>query len=218
MNLQVCVPYEECPFKCPMCVANGRKKFNNLYKSDRDRYLQKLDTLGTLDYDCFIITGGTEPTLNKEWVEEAIVALGRNVELQTKNYNLKGYDLYGLNTLAYSITKPRELRDAWKYRKIDNNNRLVILLTKDFNYLNVENFSTMGFNQITFKVLQLTADKKTNEWIEENRMTDLSNIYKIVDHYNGNDISVRLDSNCQDSHGRYEVFREDGKTYKSWED
>ena len=98
-------------------------------------------------------------------------------------------------------------------------NRLVILLTKEFDFLNAKNFSPMGFEQITFKVLQMTESEKTNKWIEANAMTDLTNIYAIVDKFNGNKkVSVRLDASCQDSHGRYEIFRADGNLYGRWED
>lgn len=219
MNLQVCVPYEDCPYNCKMCVARGREKPINFYDRSREFYLEELSRQARFPYNDFIITGATEPTLNSNWLKDVLERLsGKNVELQTKNYNLKNYNLEGIKTLSYSITKPRELSKAWNYRKIEGNNRLVILLTKDFDYLTVDRFSTMGFNQITFKTLQLTADKKTNEYIEQNKMTDLTNIYEIVNKYNGSKVSVRLDQTCQDSVGRYEIFREDGYIYTTWEE
>ena len=47
-------------------------------------------------------------------------------------------------------------------------------------------------------------------------MTDLSNIYDIVNRFNGTDISVRIDTNCQDSENRYVIYREDANVYKEW--
>ena len=45
MNLQVCLPYQPCWFNCPMCVARGHKHkyiFDNLYASDKKKYLKAL--------------------------------------------------------------------------------------------------------------------------------------------------------------------------------
>lgn len=219
MNLQVCMPYEPCPFKCPSCIANGRKRYDNLFDSDIDRYFKKLhEGISQYDYDNFVITGDSEPTLNRHWMRYVLNELkDEHIELQTRNYNLKGYNLKHLDVLAYSITDSRSYLNAWRFRKIDGDNRLVILLTKEFNFLTAKNFNSMGFNQITFKVLQETADEKTNQWIRKNRMQDLTNIYEIVERFNGSAVSVRLDDSCQDSHGRYNIFRSDGHFYDSWE-
>lgn len=218
MNLQVCVPYEKCPFNCPCCIANGRKRFDNLYESNKELYLEKLKKEKN-KYDNFILTGDTEPTLNSHWLKDVLQVLSEEkIELQTKNYNLKNYNLKWLTTLSYSILSVKDYLNAWRYRKIKGDNRLVILLTKDFAFLNEKNFSTMGYNQITFKVLQLGNQEKTNKWVEENKMTNLENIYKIIERYNGSETSVRIDTNCQNSEGRYEIFRSDGYIYKKWED
>lgn len=222
MNLQVSMPYETCPFKCPMCISNGRKRFPDLYSTNREDYLNKLTKLASSNkYNDFIITGASDPTLNRHWLSDVLKTLENyRTELQTKNYNMGGYELHNLFVLAYSITNSKEYLQSWKLRKLSSaKNRLVILLTKDFSFLTAENFNSMGYQQITFKVLQPTEDKKTNKWIENNAMTDLTNIYEIVNTFNGNkDVSVRLDSSCQDSHGRYEIFRADGKLYESWND
>ncbi|RLI46137.1 hypothetical protein DRO61_09620, partial [Candidatus Bathyarchaeota archaeon] len=103
MNIQICVPYQKCPFNCPMCVANGRKVFNNLYKENGELYLTKAFSKIVGSFNDYVITGSTEPTLNKKWLTEILKLLEfENVELQTKNYNLKGYNLKYLNTLSYS--------------------------------------------------------------------------------------------------------------------
>lgn len=221
MNIQVSMPYEKCPFNCPMCVANGRKVFDNLYDKDQEKYLQTiLNTANTGMYGDFIITGAADPTLNQHWLHDILYILKDvNTELQTKNYNINPDKLPHLNTLAYSITNSKEYLAAHRYPRLTKgNNRIVILLTKEFSFLTKENFDTMNYDQITFKVLQGTADEKTNKWIEENKLEDLSNIYDIVNKFNGSNVSVRLDSNCQDSHGRYKIYRADGKFYSSWEE
>ncbi len=219
MNLQVCVPYEKCPFNCPMCVASGRKHFENYYATNEKEYFDCLKESAELfKYDSFVITGDTEPTLNTHWLTKILKTLkGKKIELQTRNHNLKGYNLTNLTTLAYSVPDVRSYLRAWSFRKISGDNRLVILLTKEFDFLNANNFSAMGFNQITFKVLQYGADEKANKWVDENKMQDLTNIYEIVTKYNSSDISVWLDTNCQDGNGRYEIFRSDAYIYDSWE-
>jgi len=223
MNLQICVPYEPCPFNCPMCIARNRKVFENLYETYPARYFEELQfhiSKGTYNY--FILTGNTDPTLNKHWLKEVSQLLsGRNVELQTRNYNLNTYDLRHIETLAYSISTLKDYLKSWNFRKLerdDRNNRLVIMLTREFEVLNHDNFNPMGYNQITFKKLQMTADEETNEWIRKNAMIDHTGILDIVNHYNGTNVSVRIDTNCQDSHGRYEIFREDAQIYKAWEE
>lgn len=221
MNIQVCVPYEKCPFKCPMCIAVKRTSFENVFEKDRELYKKRLDNvLSKNNYNDIVISGSTEPTLNRNWLNYILSELKNNngdIELQTKNYHLKNYNLKGLNTLAYSITNLREYLSSWNFRKIEGNNRLVILLTKEFEFLNSFNFNTFGFNQITFRVLQETADEKTNEWIRANQMTDFSGIYEIIEHYNGSETSVRIDTDCQDSEKRHYIFRENGKLYPNWD-
>ena len=220
MNLQICVPYEPCPFNCPMCIARGRKVFENLYETYPARYFEELKfhiAKGTYDY--FILTGNTDPTLNKQWLNDVSKFLsGRHVELQTRNYNLQSYDLRHIETVAYSISTLKDYLKSWNFRKTERTNRLVIMLTREFEILNPSNFNPMGYNQITFKKLQMSADPITNTWIKENEMVDSRGILDIVNHYNGTDVSVRIDANCQDSHGRYEIFREDAQIYKTWEE
>jgi len=221
MNLQVSMPYEVCPFKCPMCVANGRKTFDNIYKSHKEMYLRKLASIKAEEYySDYVITGASDPTLNSHWLKDVLRVL-KDVptELQTKNYNINPDSLPNLNVLAYSITNSKEYLGAWDYPKLTFGiNRIVVLLTKDLDFLTPINFNSMGYDQVTFKVLQPTADEKTNKWIKKNRMTNLKNIYKIVDKFNGDEVSVRLDSSCQDSHGRYQIFRANGTIYDRWDE
>lgn len=222
MNLQVCVPYEKCPFNCPMCIAVGRKVFKNEYKNNKINYLKCLsETLEDFEINDVVLTGNTDPTLNTYWLKDVANYIKEknkniNIELQTKNYNLKGYNLKSLDTLAYSITDVKSYLKSWNFRKIKGNNRLVILLTKEFSFLSKDNFNPMGFNQITFKVLQKGEDKKINEWIMKNKMNNYKKIYDIVDEFNGTNVSIRIDTNCQDSTNRYKIFREDSFVYNDW--
>lgn len=221
MNMQVCVPYEECPFKCPMCIAKGRKTYKNLYKFHKDLYLEELgNKLDNLEIQDVVLTGGTDPSLNRKWLTYVSRYIkdefSIDVELQTKNYNLKHYDLSNIDVLSYSITSIKDYLKAWSFRKIDRTNRLVILLTKEFDFLTAENFDTMGFEQITFKVLQYGQATLVNDWIEENEMQDFTKIYDIVNKFNGTKTSIRIDTSCQDSEERYYIFREDGKVYNGW--
>lgn len=221
MNLQVSMPYEVCPFKCPMCVANGRSSFGNLYKTHKELYLRRLKEISRNgEYSDFVITGAADPTLNGQWLYDVLDTLKDvHTELQTKNYNINPEGYPKLDVLAYSITNSKEYLAAHAYPRLKfGTNRIVVLLTKEFIFLTPENFNAMGYDQVTFKVLQDTADEKTNKWIKKNRLKDLTNIYKIVDKFNGGKVSVRLDSTCQDSHGRYEIYRANGKIYESWDE
>jgi len=209
-----------------MCIASGRPVFENLYKSEYDFYKQRLITaLIRNEPTDIVLTGNTDPTLDRNWLTRlsTLIADHSNnfnrkipVELQTKNYNLKNYNLSNIDVLAYSITSVKDYLKAWNFRKIKRTNRLVILLTKEFSFLTAENFNTFGFDQITFKVLQEGASIEQNEWVQENSLTDLSNIYEIVNRFNGTNTSVRVDTDCQNSEDRYLIFREDGKLYKEW--
>lgn len=222
MNLQVCIPYQKCPFKCPMCIASERPVYNNYYKENQEMYIEDmLCAIEDVEAHDIILTGNTEPTLDRNWfrvVSETIKNEFPNmpIELQTKNYNLKGFNLSKIDVLAYSIIDTRDYLKAWSFRKIKRTNRLVILLTKEFNFLTAKNFNAFGFDQITFKVLQYGVSEKNNKWVDENKMEDLSNIYDIVDRFNGSETSVRIDTDCQESENRYRIFREDGNVYKEW--
>jgi len=204
-----------------MCIASGRPTYENLYKENTDLYLRRLtDLIEGYDIEDIVLTGNTDPTLDRNWLRIVTNEIKENynlpIEIQTKNYNLKGYNLSQIDVLAYSITSVKDYLKAWQFRKIPRTNRLVILLTKEFDFLTADNFNAFGFDQITFKVLQEGADLEQNKWVQDNAMTDLSNIYDIVNRFNGTDISVRIDTNCQDSENRYVIYREDANVYKEW--
>lgn len=221
MNLQVVSPYRKCPFACPMCIAatDYEYPYEDVYKSNEPEYITKLQkALHDFTGDV-VITGDTEPTLFMDWVGEVIYLTkfaGRNAELQTKNYAVDVDRLQGLDTLAYSITNVKEYLKIRNLRKIQGNNRLVILLTKEFNFLNVDNFELFGFNQVTFKCLQESDDPKTNEYIKSNRIGSMDKIYQIASDLALRGVSVKIDENCMDADGRYKIFRTDGNIYDKW--
>lgn len=215
LGLHICVPYVKCPFKCPMCVV-GDKRYKNLYVEDREQYLKNLEHNKGI-FNEFMLTGDSDPSLNTKWLRDVLRVLeGEKVEMQTRNYNLKGYYLKGLTALSYSITDIKGYLNAWRYRKIEGDNRLVILLTKDFEFLTAENFSPMGYNQITFKVIHEGGDPIASAWARKNKMQDISEIEKIVRKYNGSDVSVRLDLNCQLGTEHYRIMQDDGLLYQYW--
>ncbi len=230
MNLQVCVPYERCVYNCPMCVAKGHKhhyEFKNLYVEDKEEYGNKLRYINDYNREYFenvIITGECDPTQNMGFVKYIIGMLKLwhkdelKIELQTHNYNVNVSELDDLDVLSYSITDSKAYLRSYKFPRLkDKTNRIVILLTKEFAFLNKNNFEPMGFDQVTFKTLQYGEDKEINKWIDENKLEDLSNIYDIVNKYNGTDISIRIDTSCQNAKGRYKILRSDGKLYENWE-
>lgn len=233
MNLQVCVPHQTCVYRCPSCIARGRPaRFENVWGKDRNAWAKKLNALlsdKTKRFGSLTITGDCDPSQNEVFMKEVAELVantgagerGMTLEVQTRNYHFPIKEWFDTTyaVLCYSIINSAGYLYSPNLAKLKNGkNRLVILLTEDFKFLNVENFQTYGFDQITFKVLQLTADEKTNEWIKANRLKNLDPIYEIVEAYNTKNCSVRIDTNCQDAYGRYIIYREDGKFYGRWED
>lgn len=235
MNLQVCVPYEKCVFNCPMCVARGHKNqntFENLYKTDPSAWAEQLEKAAT-GKDAVVITGECDPTQDMKYVRDVAQVLWDcnypgMVEFTTHNqkYELSftDWNIRHIDVITLSVTNVREYLNSWatiqRNLMTPHTYRMVILLTKEFDFLTPENFNTMGFDQITFKTLQYGEDGEVNRWIYENKMDDehLENIRAIVSKYNsGSKCSVRLDTSCQTAEGRYEIFRSDGKVYDSWE-
>lgn len=229
LNLQICSPYTPCPYKCPFCVVDNSKQeqFVNLFALDEQLYFEKLYKQ-VKTHQNIILTGSTEPTLFPDWLEKTIITLGfskNKIELQTKNYNLplekfyQPFDFFHrINTLAYSITKLSELYFCKDFKRIDENNRLVILLLNDFLHITAEEIYELvkEYNQVTFKVLQKNKDTRINEYIEKNKIKDISPFYKIADFLNKKGISTRIDLDCQNATNRYDIFRIDGNIYHEW--
>ena len=218
MNLQLCIPYEPCIYHCPFCIARGHKhnyEFQNLYKTNKKEYFQKLiDVLEFID-GSVVLTGECEPTQNMSFLKDVIKVIRKHkknavIELQTRNYEYKGG--LDIDVLSYSIVDSKAYLNAYKlYKEPKKINRLVILLRRDLDFLNNYNFNSFGFQQVTFKQLQLGEDFETNKWI-------MNNLSEVNHNIQRSDISIRYDYSCQTAKGRYFVFRSDGNLYNSWEE
>lgn len=239
MNLQVSVPYQKCVFKCPMCVAKNHKNqntFNNLYTTDHREWQKKLEkVLEEGNYESVVLTGECDPTQDMRYCDDVISVIRNRrgitptIEFTTHNQKFENAlssvpNGHKVDVVTLSVTNVREYLNAWrvphKHAFFEPTYRMVILLTKEFEFLTPNNFNTMGFDQITFKTLQYGEDGDINRWIYENKMSDehVEVIREIVEKFNSNsDCSVRLDTSCQTAEGRYEIFRCDGEVYNSWE-
>lgn len=94
---------------------------------------------------------------------------------------------------------------------------MVLILRDGFGFLNKDNFSPMGFDQITFKALNYGESDSVNNWIDGHAPASIDNFYEIMESRNGSALSIRVDTTCQQAEGRYYVFRSDGNVYESWE-
>lgn len=221
-----------------MCVARAHRNegtFENLYKTNKKEWYTKLhQTIYDGDYNSIVLTGECDPTQDMAYCEDVISVIDDHsptptVEFTTHNQKavrtlLASYWGKKVDVVTLSVTNVREYLNAWRFPErnafFSPIYRMVILLTEEFEFLNVNNFNTMGFDQITFKTLQHGEDANVNAWIDSNKMSEegLTEIRKIVDKYNSHETcSVRLDTSCQDATNRYEIFRSDGNVYDSWE-
>lgn len=236
MNLQLCSPYKKCPFNCPMCIAatdDGEvNNVFNLFEAEPFEYMKRV-LEATINKDAVVITGDTEPTLFPEWISKmlkllSLVDYNGKIELQTKNYNL-GYYLDnwandGLTTVAYSATCPKDIDRIIEMMKTHSSYckvRLVVLLTKE----NVEHLfhkidipkDFYWINEITFKVLQNPDCEKAKEVVNEIKEYDESKfalVLQVLHEYTN--CSIKVDTNCMDAEGRYEILRINGAIYNSW--
>lgn len=229
MNLQICAPYQRCIYGCPFCVAmfhpQHNHQFDNMYKDDPILYQARLiRAIQELKPECVVITGECDPTQDLRWCYDVIRTVRQNfpeirIEFQTHNLSLDEHTYPNdIDVLAYSITNAREYLSSWRcYKHPKAINRMVIITTTDFDFLNKDNFCAMGFNQITFKALNQTENYIINNWIKDHTPTNLNRFYEIVDSRNGSSVSMRVDTNCQQAEGRYYIYRSDGEVYKNWE-
>lgn len=237
-NIQLCMPYQPCPFGCEMCIATAPTKFDNLYASNPECYFRMLGAfLESPGYVNVVLTGDTEPTLNKKWLKEVADFLKlhrqplgfsnsskpyRQVEIQTHNYAWHGMD--GIDVNAFSITSVREARIIPTIRTDHGINRLVLLGTKDLmRHVLDTDIDVSAFAQVTIKALQYAPSvgaAEVNHHIDEIRC-DEELLEAVRAKFAELGLSVVLDLDCQDlgnTYHRYHVFREDGRMYESWDD
>lgn len=226
-SLQLVVPFQTCPFKCPFCIANNptvENAFENLYEKKTYEYIEKLDkVLYKSDLKTVVITGDTEPTLNLEWIKNVsglvkVVSPSVNIELQTKNFNQKVIDYLVDNTpiavYAFSVDTLEQLEKVKKisvYRKIK---RLTLLLNDRLPLEKID--VSYHFDQITIKYLQMGDNYKINEWISEHQFKDQKSLNDFIKRHSGN--SIMVDTNCMISENRYKIYRSDGVVYDTWTD
>lgn len=236
MNLQLCSPYKKCPFNCPMCIAatdDGEvNNVFNLFEAEPFEYMKRVIEAAR-NKETVVITGDTEPTLFPQWISKmlkllSLVDYNGKIELQTKNYNLD-YFLHdwandGLTTVAYSATCPKDIDRIIEMMKTHSNyckTRLVVLLTEEnvdhlFHKIYIpKDFSWI--NEITFKVLQnpdCEKAKKVVNKIKEYDRNKFAIVLQILREYTN--CSIKVDTNCMDAEGRYEILRINGVIYNSW--
>lgn len=224
MNLQLCIPYRPCPFHCPMCIAAHGNRYENLYAKDEKKYFKCLKKALDKTDGCVVLTGDTEPTLDRVWLEKVINFIkgykDHKIEIQTHNYNLhKGYDfLNKVDVVAYSFTTRQDLTKLEKVKLFDSCiNRCVLLTTIPVIKQLKEHFPIVWyidrhFQQITIKLLQ------QGNGVEQNKYVGIYNVQKHqCQHiFDENDGRLWIDEDCQNSKHRYRVFREDEKLYKHW--
>lgn len=225
MNLQITVPYQTCPFKCPFCIANDPKvqsAFENLYQTNGSDYFEALcDTIEEHMVKTVVITGDTEPTLNMKWVEQVIECIKENfpwvkIEIQTRNYNEKILQYLGvldLDVVAISVYCHEQLdlvRDVKLSSVFGVQKRAVVVLNRQFNQT-MANYR--GFDQVTIKQIQYGNNEQINKWIKENWVPSIIDDNLLEDYPM---ISFMYDENCMDNKDRYLIFRENGKTYADW--
>lgn len=233
-SLQIVVPFQTCPFRCPFCIANNPKvetAFVNLYESDKNMYFRLLATVlnENPNLKTVVLTGDTEPTLNMPWLIEVaqfIASHNRSIkiELQTKNTNTQTIetllkktkiDVYGfsVDTESQFYQALRTGLDYFTNPQVAEK-RLTLLLNSK---LNLDKINAHGFfSQVTIKYLQKGDNPKINKWVDEHRFTDMDSLKRFIKRHST--LSVMVDENCMASEGRYSIFRSDGFLYKTWTD
>lgn len=223
MNLQITVPYQTCPFKCPFCIANNpnvQSKFSDVYTMNKNQYFKNLlKVIFEEKITTVVLTGDTEPTLNMVWVYEVsnfIKAINPNVqiEIQTKNFSintLRELALTPIDVIALSIDKCSQLDKVNQIALNGKLKRATVVLNSEF-VPNQSDFS--GFDQITFKAIQKGDNPEINQWIDEHQFTEYGELATIMMKYPN--VSFFYDENCMITDNRYLIFRSDGMTYKTW--
>lgn len=258
MNLQITVPYQTCPFNCPFCIAKNPEtlgKFENLYETyptmywyALGEYLESISWVNEVvdeQYDDYqvrtnvtcVITGCTEPTLNKEWLEQMINYLSdspyvKSIELQTSNQkyimdNVINNSNCKLDVVAVSCYKISQVLSLNRMNDLHHITKPTIRptiivneqLAIDFGSMFVTETGLQNYKQVTFKTLQPCKDETINAWIDANKVIDVPAIdYLIMFLQDLYGVSVFYDRNCMDTKGgsRYVIFREDGEIYQDW--
>lgn len=223
MNLQITVPYQTCPFKCPFCIANNpnvQSKFSDVYTMNKNQYFKNLlKVIVEQKITTVVLTGDTEPTLNMVWVYEVsnfvkAVEPNMQIEIQTKNFSvntLRELALTPIDIIALSIDKASQLDKVNQIALDGKLKRATVVLNSEFKPSQAD-FS--GFDQITFKAIQKGDNTEINQWIDEHQFTGLGELAEIMRKYPN--ASFFYDENCMITENRYIIFRSDGMVYNTW--
>lgn len=226
-SLQLVVPFQTCPFKCPFCIANNpevENAFENLYEKNWGVYIDTLAKI--LDNNrprTVVITGDTEPTLNINWLRDVsklvkVFSEFTQIELQTKNFNQeiisKFVNYTPINVYAFSVDTIQQLEKVKKLNVGDKIKRLTLLLNDRLPLDEIELGDS--FDQVTIKYLQMGDNAKINEWIAQHQFKDQKSLNNFIKRCK--DVSVMVDTNCMISENRYKIYRSDGVVYDTWTD
>lgn len=220
MNLQLNSPYKPCPYKCPFCCAGfvdssswfRDTEHDALFFTDRHAYLSRLYTLlDDMNFGTVVITGNTEPTLFRDWIRAVRHILDLRfdgkVEITTRNIAYRGdEDLYAV---SYSFDRIPEVVHISR-AKIT---RSVFILNDNLSIDSIIAYHKRTGGQTTVKNMARNSygNDQVNAWVEKHRV-DLSNeeIARLES------AGIRYDHDCNNSEGRYMIFRADGNLYNSW--
>lgn len=221
MNLQINSPFKPCPYKCPFCCAgfpDDKSIFNDdedsaLYFVDKEEYLRRLAILvNTFRFDTVVITGSTEPTLFPEWMNDVITTLKicgvQNIEVTTRNETYKGdVSIQVVSYSMHAIPIYPLLSDA----KIT---RAVFILNKGIDIDEIIGYHMHTYGQTTVKNLADNSynNESVNAWVRENRVSLSAMEVTRLESF-----GIRYDHDCNNSDGRYRIFRADGNVYNSWQ-
>lgn len=223
MNLQITVPYQTCPFKCPFCIANDpnvQSKFDNAYHFNKNIYFKKLlDTLIKHEITTVVLTGDTEPTLNMEWVNEVATFVKAvmpqvAIEIQTKNFNhniLRELALSPIDVIALSFDTHEQIKRVQGIALNGKVKRATVVLNSEFN---VKEADFKDFQQVTFKAMQQGNNDKINSWINDHLFNDYDVVAEVM--RSNPNISFFYDENCMITTDRYLIFRSDANIYNDW--
>ncbi|MBQ8219363.1 MAG: hypothetical protein IJZ79_06395 [Bacilli bacterium] len=229
-SLQILTPHKECIFNCPFCISKSHKhnnKFINNYNLNYELWKNNLIKIinNNNDLKYVVITGTNEPMQSIDCIND-IINIVRNtnkdiqIEIQTHYY--KNNEIYNkLDVVAYSIPYINLIS---KIKPIGKIQRYVLILTDSFNNYKLDDILKLipdSVKQITFKCLQSSngINIELDEYIQKHKISNdnLDKLKEDINNYQG-DLSIRLDEFCMKSDDRYQIFREDGFLYNSWED
>lgn len=223
MNLQINSPYKKCPYNCPFCIAAKCPTSifsDELYFSNLGIYLTRLvDIIKTNNIDTVVLTGDTEPTLFPLWVEQVSStarAFGCKVEIQTRNYNFK--PTFGFDVVAYSCSTLPPVHLLPKQKGTYTKRYTFILtdeITDDDIFTLMALYTIRNKEQVTIKYLRPSSydDEETNKWIATHRRELTDEKRAMFESF-----GVRVDEKCEESDGRYLIYRTNGKLYQHWND